>query len=384
MTAILLTPAALATSGLDPLPPVADLGPAEPRRRPRAGSDRPRLLPTRTVEEQTLLLGCGLASLALDWLVYDRIAGFSGKLGFTLLWFVAFLTLYALVTAHHNPRPVVMDRMASAVVAGGAAVVGGALVSTIVFIFGEAWPALRHLNFYTQDMSGIRPTSPLDHGGILHAVLGSGIEVGIAVVISLPLGVGTAVYLTEVGGRLSQAVRTVVEAMTALPDILAGLFVYTVLIIGLHWERTGFAAALALAVTMVPVIARAAEVVLRVVPGGLREAALALGASQWQTVRRVVLPTARAGLTTALILGVARIAGETAPLLIVSGASTFRNVDPMHNPMNSLPLFIFAAVRSGEPLFVARGYGAAALLLTLVLVLFVTARYLARDKAPGR
>ena len=365
---------------LDPVVPAAAL----PRRRPRAGSDRPRLLPTQTLEDRTLLLGCGLASLALDWVVYARIAGFSGKLGFVVLWYVAFLGLYALVTAHNNPRPVVMDRMASAVVAGGAAIVGGALVSTMGFIFSEAWPALRHLNFYTQDMSGIRPTSTLEHGGILHAVLGSVIEVGIATVISLPLGVGTAVYLTEVGGKLSQTVRTVVEAMTALPDILAGLFVYTVLIIGLHWERTGFAAALALAVTMVPVIARAAEVVLRVVPGGLREAALALGASQWQTVRRVVLPTARAGLTTALILGIARIAGETAPLLIVSGASTFRNVDPMHDPMNSLPLFIFAAVRSGQPLYVARGYGAAALLLALVLALFVSARYLARDKAPGR
>src|SRR4029077_2353278 len=129
-------------------------------------------------------------------------------------------------------------------------------------------------------------------------------------------------------------------------DILAGLFVYTVLIIGLGWERTGLAAALSLAVTMVPIIARSGEVVLRVGPGGLREAGVALGASKWQTVRRVVLPTARSGLATSLILGIARIAGETAPLLIVGGATTFTNVDPPHLPMNSLPLLIYSGVKS--------------------------------------
>ena len=113
-------------------------------------------------------------------------------------------------------------------------------------------------------------------------------------------------------------------------------------------------------------------------------AGLALGASQWQTVRRVVLPTARSGLATALILGIARITGETAPLLIVSGASSFFNKDPLHNTMNSLPLFIFAAVRSGEPLFIQRGYGAAAVLLALVLVLFSVTRFLARNGQESR
>ena len=168
--------------------------------------------------------------------------------------------------------------------------------------------------------------------------------------------------------------------LTQNPDILAGLFIYAFLIIGLGWERNGLAAALALAVTMIPIIARSAEVVLRVVPSGLREASLALGASKWQTVWRVVLPTARSGLATSLILGVARIAGETAPLLIVSSASTYFNGDPFNGPMNSLPLFIISSVRSGQPNSITRGYGAAAVLLLFVLVLFATARYLARDK----
>ena len=180
--------------------------------------------------------------------------------------------------------------------------------------------------------------------------------------------------------------RTVVEAMTALPDDRSPACSSTPsLIVGLGCRaQTGFAAALALAVTMVPIIARAAEVVLRVVPGGLREAGLALGASSGSTVRHVVLPTARPGLATALILGIARGIGETAPVLITSGASTFLNSNPFHNPMNSLPLFIFTAVRSGEPLYIARGYGAAAVLLAIVLVLFVVTRFLARDRRRPR
>jgi phosphate transport system permease protein len=131
---------------------------------------------------------------------------------------------------------------------------------------------------------------------------------------------------------------------------------------------------------MLPVIARAAEVVLRVVPGGLREAGLALGASRWRVVWRVVLPTARPGLATALILGIARAAGETAPVLLTSGASTFFNADPFRAPMNSLPLYIFSGFESGEQLYAARLWGAAAVLLVLILILFVIARVLARSR----
>lgn len=351
---------------------------------PAVSVDLPRSISVRTADELLSLVGSGLGSLALAWLVYERLLAFSGKLGFVLFWFAVYLALYTLVSRQANPWPVVIDRLAAAVVAGAAAVVGFALVTTVFYIFLKGWRVLAHSNFYTQDMAGVRPTASLSHGGVSHAIVGTTLEVLIAVIVSMPLGVGTAVYMTEVGGRMSQLVRTVVEAMTALPDILAGLFIYTLLIIGLHKERTGLAAAIALSVTMIPIIARSSEVALRIVPGGLREASLALGASQWQTVRRVVLPTARAGLVTSLILGIARIAGETAPLLIVSGASTFFNANPSHQPMNSLPLFIFSSVRSGQNQSIARGYGAAALLLALVLVLFTVARFLARDKVRSR
>ena len=181
-------------------------------------------------------------------------------------------------------------------------------------------------------------------------------------------------------GRGARVVRTIVEAMTALPSIVAGLFIYTVWIVNLHHERSGFAAALALAVMGLPIMARASDVVLRVVPGGLREASYALGAGKLQTVWHVVLPTARPGLATALILGIARMVGETSPLILTSGASTFMNANPFHDPMNSLPLFIYNAVGSGDPRFAQRGFAAATVLLTLVLALFLLARLAVRGK----
>jgi len=345
--------------------------------------DRPRAFSTRTLDDRASWVGAMLGSFALLWMVF-QLTALSGRFGFVLLWFVLYLAMYATITTQSNPRPVVIERLAGAVVAGGAAVVGFALVTTLGYIVARGFEAASHANFYLHDMAGVRPTSGLEQGGILHAITGSAIEVGIALLISLPLGFGTAVYMTEVGGRAAKTVRTVVEAMTALPDVLAGLFTYATLVLVFHFDRTGFVAAVALSVTMIPIVARSAEVALRVVPGGLREASLALGASQWQTVRRVVLPTAKAGLATSLILGIARVAGETAPLLIVSGASTYQNTNPFSDPMNSLPLYIFSAVRSGQPRFIERGFGAALVLLVLVTVLFVIARLLARPRVGHR
>jgi phosphate transport system permease protein len=356
---------------LDPRPVVLEPGqPMELLRRTRA----------RTLDDRLSLFGSGIGSLGLSYILYEQVLPFSGRFGFVLFWYGMFLVLYAVVSFLDNPRVVVIDRLSAAVVQAGAVVVFVVLVSIVVYTFWQGRSAIGHPNMYREDMSGVGPLAGLDRGGFLHAVAGSLIEVGIAVAITLPMGIGTAVFMTEVGGPFARVVRTVVEAMTALPSIVAGLFIYTVLIVDLHFPRTGFAAALALGVMGLPIIARAADVVLRVVPGGLREAGLALGASRWQTVWRVVLPTARPGLATALILGIARMVGETSPVLLTSGASTFFNVNPFKDPMNSLPLFIFQNVRSGQNLLIARAYGAASTLLALVLVLFVIARLLARRR----
>jgi phosphate transport system permease protein len=342
-----------------------------------------RVLRSATVDDRLSVIGSAAAALALDWLVYWQLLPFSGIVGFVVCWYVVFLLLYALVSGMRHGRPLVVDRLMSAVVHGAAIVVGGALLLVVVSTVAQGAAAVSYANFFTSDLRHAGPLNPLTVGGALHALVGTLIEVAITVVITLPLGVTTAVYLNEVGGRFSRLVRSVVEAMTALPDVVAGLFVYIVLLVTLGLPASGFAAAIALSITMLPITARAAEVVLRVVPGGLREASLALGASQWRTVWRVVLPTARPGLATALILGVARGIGETAPVLLTAGFTNYLNVNPLNGPMVSLPLFIYESALLPEHVEVQRAFGAAVELLLLVVVLFVTARALAGRGSRG-
>jgi phosphate transport system permease protein len=277
----------------------------------------------------------------------------------------------------------VTDRIAGVLIRTSALLVGGALATVIGYDFVRGAPALRHLNIFTEDLTA-GPHDPLDVGGVLHGIVGTAIQIGIAITITLPLGIGCAVFMTEVGGRLAKLVRTVVEAMTALPSIVCGLFVYIALLLTFDVQRNGFAASLAISVMMLPIIARSAEVVLRVVPGGLREASLALGASQWQTVWRVVLPTARPSLATALILGIARGIGETSPVLLTAGYTTYLNADPTSGPMVSLPLVTYQLSRSSEAVDQARAFGAATVLLLVVLVLFVVARLVAQRSKTGR
>jgi phosphate transport system permease protein len=350
------------------------LDPGAPPQHPRPGLGKP------TSEESFTLVGSWVAALAMAWLVTQRLLPLGGWAWLVVVWF-ALGILFTIVTGSMAGRRVdVVDRVAGAVITSGALVVGAALISTIAFVVFRGWEPLLHVNFFLDDMSGVGPRDPFDRGGIGHAIVGSAIELGIAIAVTLPLGIATAVFMTEVGGRFAGVVRTIVEAMTALPSIVAGLFVYTVLIVAVGFPRSGFAAAMALSVMMLPIIARAADVVLRVVPGGLREASLALGASRWSTVWHVVLPTARPGLATAVILGVARGVGETSPVLLTSGVATFMVTNPTDGVMNSLPLYIFKGARSPETMDIERAFAAATVLLILVLALFVVARVVARTR----
>jgi len=344
---------------------------------PRASLGKP------SPDERFAQIGSWAAGVALAWLITQRLLPLEGLPWFLVACFVLGTAVTAVTAAMSGGMIEVKDRVATSVMTWAAILVVSAVVSTIVFVALRGWRPMMHLNFFTQDMSGVGPKDGFDKGGILHAIIGSGIQLGIALAITLPLGIGTAVFMTEVGGKFARIVRTVVEAMTALPSIVAGLFIYVVLIVALDFPRSGLAAALAIAVMMLPIIARAADVVLRVVPGGLREASLALGASRWRTVWYVVLPTARPGLATAVILGVARGVGETSPVLLTSGAAAFTVTNPTDGVMNSLPLFIYTNVRSGEPQAIARAFGAATVLLALVLILFVIARLLARPRGNG-
>jgi phosphate transport system permease protein len=350
---------------------------------PRYDDDAPPVVPRSslgrlTADEKFVRIGSVVSGLALAWLITQRLLPLEGLPWFVIVGFVCTLAVTWVTAAMTDGAVHARDRLAATVMTTGAALVGIVLVSAVVFVTVKGWAALTHVNFFTDDMSGVGPKDGFDQGGVLHAVIGSLIQVGIAVAITLPLGIGTAIFMTEVPGRFAKVVRTVVEAMTALPSIVAGLFIYTVFIVALGYPRSGLAAGLAISVMMLPIIARASDVVLRVVPGGLREASLALGASRWRTVWHVVLPTARPGLATACILGVARGIGETSPVLLTSGNAQFVVVNPTDGVMNSLPLFVYSLVRTGEPNAVARAFAGATVLLAVVMVLFVTARLIAR------
>lgn len=324
------------------------------------------------------------AAAGLTALVFTQIAPFSGPLGAVLLWYPLFLGLYALLVWLAEPGPAVRDRVAAAFVHSLAALLLVALVFVIAYTIGRGIPALRHLNFFTQDMTHAGPLDPVTVGGIKHGIVGTLEQIGIALLITIPLGLLCAIYLTEVPGPFARFTRTLVEAMTALPSIVAGLFIYATVILTLGLGKSGFAAALALSLMMLPIIIRAADVVLRLIPGALKEASYALGAGQWRTVWHVVLPTARSGLVTAFILGTARGVGETSPVLLTAGFTATLNASPFHDAQVSLPLLAFSLVRSGEKSYIARGFGAAAVLMGLVLLLFVLARLLGRKREGSR
>jgi phosphate transport system permease protein len=336
---------------------------------------RPRRLGGISRADALNVVGAGAAGLSVAMLLFGRLAAFSGLLGFLVVAYLVFLLAYGVLVSLSDDGPAVRDRVMTVLLYTAAILMFGALVYVVAYTFGKGAKALVHTNFFTQDMSKAAGLAPLTVGGIKHALIGTLWMIGIALAISVPLGLACAVYISEVGGRFSRFVRMIVDTMTALPSIVAGLFIYATLVVTFH-EKIALFAALAISIMMLPIITRAADVVLRLVPGNLREASAALGSPQWRTVRHVVLPTARSGLVTAVILGMARGIGETAPVLLTVGYTTYLNTNPLHGPMVSLPLAAFTFVSSGIPTLVARGFATAAFLLFVVLVLFAIARVL--------
>jgi phosphate transport system permease protein len=233
-------------------------------------------------------------------------------------------------------------------------------------------------SFFTTDPNGNFLGDP---GGIRSAILGSLEIVALATLISVPLGIGVALYLTEYGKQswFANVVRYFIDVMTGVPSIVFGLFIYIVLVLA-KVGGTGFAGwkgSVALALLMLPIVTRSAEVVLLLVPGSLREAALALGAPRWRVVTRVVLPTARTGLVTGSLLAIARGMGETAPLLFTIAGANALTLN-LNQQMNALPLQIFTDITSPRAAIVSRAWGAALTLVALVLIFNLIARAVAR------
>jgi phosphate transport system permease protein len=336
-----------------------------------------------TAEDILVPAVAAVSAAALVWYPYENVLPFSGVLGYCLCWYVAFLLLYGGVTALRSGRRAMVDR----VVAAGTTTAGifalAIILDQVGYVFVRGWPAVRHLNFFTQTMVLAGPLQPLTIGGVLHALVGSLEQLGLATAFSVPLGITAALFLAEIGGARAQPVRVIVTAMTGLPEIVAGLFIFTMAIVTLGLHQCGFAGSLALTVMMLPIVTRGAEVILRLVPNTLREASYALGGSHARTVWHVVLPTARNGLTTVSILGMARAVGETAPLLFTVGFTNSINANPFSGPQTSLPILIWDFIREyPKGQMTERGFGAGLALMAMVLVLFSAARLLG-GKAPG-
>lgn len=351
---------------------------------PIDSDDRRRLkLTTVSAAGVVSVLGSATGAIALAWVLDQRVLPWSGALGFWIVAYALFLTLYTAVAWAQWPRRAVVDRVVGVILASAAALVLVIVLDQLVFTVDRGARAIVHANFWTQTMSVTGPLAPLTSGGMLHALVGSLEQLGLATAFSVPLGLAAALYLVEVGDWLARPVRIIVEAMTALPEIIAGLFVYAFVILTLGAERSGFAASLALTVMMIPVVTRTAEVIFRLVPHALREASYALGSSQFRTVWTVVLPTARSGLSTAVILAMARAVGETSPVLLTAGFTKELNTDPFSGPQTSLPLYIYNYVRYPQATMVQRAFGGGLALMAMVLILFVLARVIG-GRPPGQ
>lgn len=371
----------LDTAPIAPVPPRTTLGveldsggPDRPHRRVR--------IPHITGVGAMSLMGAALGGVSLTWVLYERVLPFSGALGFWLFAYGAFVLLYTGVCLTQWPARIVVDKVVTCVVASAGLLVLAVVLDQIGYVVFRGLKAISHANFFSQTMSLTGPLQPLTSGGMVHALVGSLEQMAIASVISVPLGVLAALFLVEVGGKLARPVRTIVEAMTALPEIIAGLFIYAFVVLTFGFNQSGFAAALALTVMMIPIVTRASEVILRLVPNGLREASYALGASQVRTVFGVVLPTARSGLATAVILAMARAVGETSPVLLTAGFTNGMNTNPFSGPQVSLPLYIYSYEKFPQHAMVARAFGAGLALMVMVLLLFALARIVG-GRAPG-
>ncbi len=352
--------------------------PSIPNRVPR----RPREM---TSTDIIVMLGCLLSAVCLCWLAFAILTQGTGWFGFWVSVFVVYLVLLYVVTVDRFDRTVAIDRVMTSVVIAAAVVLLIPLVWIVYVVLDKGLTAFR-ITFFYEDQRGVTPLMPSTAGGGGHAIVGTIEQVGLALLWSLPLALLAAVFLNESRSKWRRPVRIFVDAMSGLPSVLAGLFIYAVLILPYAkkislFSFNGFMASLALAMIMVPTITRTVEVVLRLVPDGLREASLAMGSSRARTTWSVVLPTARTGITTAVILGIARAVGETAPLLFTAFGYDLYNNNAFSGPQESLPLFIYRNIRKPDVSAIERGFAGAFVLMVIVIVLFVIARFIGRDRS---
>ena len=340
------------------------------------------VLPTKpwkaSKKDRLIDAGIFLGSLLASYLIVE-ITPMKGKLALFAVFFIVYMILTATLKGVQRGSAAAKDALVNSIVAIGAIVTVIPIASILFTVLQKGLPGIK-LNIFTHDMSMATPTDPLTNGGLLHAITGTLTLVALALVMSVPIGILTALYLTEIKGRFTGPIRFLVQAMSGVPSIVAGLFILSAILYPITKSYSGFMGALALTILMIPTIARTSEEVLNLIPNDLREAGVALGGTQWRTVAMIVLPAAKSGLITAVILGVARIAGETAPILLLTGGGDKVNPNAFNGPMGSLPYYIWKSFNAGSPEALTRAWAGLLVLVGLVLILFTSARYLGSRK----
>ncbi|MFD8424313.1 phosphate ABC transporter permease PstA [Streptomyces sp. NPDC059668] len=324
--------------------------------------------------------------IAAGALVLAVVIGLVGGLDSKVQWGLIAAILFILgtygISARVEGRRQAKDRVATSLV-WVCFLVAIVPLASLIWETAKRGVKVFDIYFLTHSMGVVADTET--GGGIYHAIIGTLEQVGIATLIAVPIGVLTAVYLVEYGrGKLAKAVTFFVDVMTGIPSIVAGLFILSFWILILDMGYSGFAGSLALSILMMPVVVRSTEEMLKLVPNELREASLALGVPKWRTIIKVVLPTSIGGITTGVMLAVARITGETAPVLLLVWGTNFINTNPFSDPQASLPLYIYQqyANSAGSGAAYDRAWAAALALIAFVMILNLAARGIARWKAP--
>jgi phosphate transport system permease protein len=323
-------------------------------------------LPTRA---PLMVVGAGVVVAALLYFLADV-----NLLLAALVVFAISLLLPAWSAAVEGRRKAT-DRLVTVLVTSSFVLAMFPLFSILITVVGKGSKVLG-AEFFTFSMRNVVG----EGGGIYHALVGTLLITGAATLISVPIGLFAAIYLVEYseGNRLSRWIRFLVDVMTGIPSIVAGLFAYALFVLFFgEGVRMGIGGSVALSVLMIPVVVRSTEEMLKLVPNELREASYALGVPKWRTVSKVVLPTALAGIVTGVTLAIARVIGETAPLLIIAGATDSVNFNLFDGRMASLPVFAYASQRNpGIPpeFSIDRAWGSALTLLIIVMLLNLIAR----------
>ena len=302
-----------------------------------------------------------------------------GKLAFVVVLFVVALIASAAISGIRRDRKAALNSVSTVMVYVAGLFVIFPLGSILYEIIKRGIGGLS-LGIFTTDMAVTASDAPLNEGGLLHAVVGTLYIVLIASLISVPIGILTSLYLTEVKGKAAGTVRFFVQAMSGIPSIVAGLFIYAVWMIAFGNQYSAFAGAMALALLMIPTVARTSEEVLKLIPNDLREAGLAMGGTQWRTVAMIVIPAAQSGLITAVILGVARVAGETAPLLLTMGGADALNLNPFDGNSSAIPFYVWKYFLLGTETSIDRAWSGVLVLMIIVLIFFSLTRFLSGRK----